>query len=86
MVFTFAIVSPALPDGTPASDLNGEAWSFQDSTIESATGRAQRRLTSTFALASADRRAATSIRYLGQFTSLSAFRAAESGETMRRSA
>ena len=86
MVFAFAIVSPALSKETPASDLHGEVWSFQDSSIESATARAERRLRETFAIASPARVAVTSVRYLGQFTSLSAFRAWDCGDAMQRSA
>ncbi len=69
MVYVFRIVSPAFPDGTPASDLDGEEWTFSDLTLESATKRAERRLDSTFMYSSRRRVEATSLSYIAAFAS-----------------
>lgn len=72
-VFVFRIFSPALPSGTPASDLDGEEWTFSDVTIESATKRADRRLASVFCFASRERVEATSLRFVGEYPNLRAY-------------
>ncbi len=77
MVFVFRIASPALPCGTPASDLDGHEWTFQDASLAQATARAHRRLDSTFAYSTAARVAATSLSFVGQYPSLAAYRRAE---------
>ncbi len=76
MIFVFAVISPALACGTPASDLDGEEWTFQDTDRTVAEKRAQRRLDSTFAFATAARVEASSVRYVGEYASLTAYRAA----------
>ncbi len=73
MIFVFRVLSPALPDGTPANDLHLDEWTFQDLTLESATSRALHRLTWTFEYASPQRVAATSLEYVGSFDSYRAY-------------
>ena len=77
MIYVFEVASPALACGTPASDLDGEERTFQDTSLESATARAKRWLDSTFSYASAERVAATSIRYVAEYPSLAAYRRAQ---------
>jgi hypothetical protein len=77
VIFVYAVVSPALPSGCPASDLDGVEWTFQDSARESADIRAQRRLEQIFALASAERFANTTLRFVGEHSTLTAYRRAQ---------
>ena len=67
MVYAFRIHSPALSNGTPASDMDGHTWTFQDQTLKSATARAHRRLDSTFCYATRLRVEATSLRFIGEY-------------------
>jgi hypothetical protein len=77
MLYVFRVVSPALSCGTPASDLDGEEWTFQDVALERATLRAERRLDQTFAYASERRVAASSVHYVTEYTSLQAYHRAQ---------
>ena len=61
MIFVFAIVSPG-------SDLDGEEIEIQDTDVHVARARACRRIKETFALASDDRKAITTFRYVGPRT------------------
>lgn len=76
MVYVFTVLSPVLSCGTPASILDGEEWTFTDTSLKSATKRALRRLDSTFALATRTRIEATSLRHTATFESLSAYQKA----------
>jgi|GEM_PF-6365542 len=73
MVYVFRISSPALSNGTPASDLDGDEWTFQDLSLESATSRALCRLESTFCYASPERVEATSLGFISEHTSRRAY-------------
>ncbi len=55
MIYVFELVSLG-------SDLDGEEWSFTASTQSEAEARADARMVATFALASAARRAVTTVR------------------------
>ncbi len=70
MIFVFRVESPG-------SDLDGETWSFQDTTEAIATDRAASKLADTFRLASAERRAQTWIALVATYPSREAMRRAE---------
>lgn len=73
MIYVFEVVSPALPDGTPPSDLDGEEWSFECVTRADADLRAAKRLHNTLSMASRERQAVTTIRFLAEYPSRRAY-------------
>ncbi len=77
MIHVFRIESPALADGTRASDLHGEEWTVQAADEDVARERATARLLATFSLASAERKAATWLHHVGTYSSMRAYEAAQ---------
>ncbi len=77
MIFVFKLCSPALANGTPASDLDQEEWTFQAADEDAAWTRAKARLLETFSLASAERKAATWLHFVGTYASKRAYEAAQ---------
>lgn len=73
MIYVFRLSSPALPSGAPASDLDGEEWTFQDTSLASATRRALRRLDQTFAYAARVRVEASTIAFVAEYPSMAAY-------------
>lgn len=75
-IYVYRIDSPALANGTPASDLDGEEWAFECTERAQADYRAERRLIDTFDLATRERQVVTSVCFVAEYPSLTAMRRA----------